>query len=105
MSATRQLFRAVSAPLARCHALHPNQPAKIQAQRTFFGGKNFDPFSDLHKALKELERTSKDIERQFQNVGRNLGIPRPIPIQGNLLVPYSIRFVDPLTSLQGIHIK
>ena len=65
MSATRQLFRAVSAPLARCHALHPNQPAKIQAQRTFFSGKNFDPFSDLHKALKELERTSKDIQHKF----------------------------------------
>ena len=83
----RQLFRSLSGTFARCHALQSHQQAiNIQARRSFFGGRNFDPVSDLNKALKELERTSKDIEKQFQNVGKNLGIPTasfPIPINSN----------------------
>lgn len=86
----RQLFRSLSGTFARCQALQTHQQAiEIQVRRNFFGGRNFDPVSDLNKALKELERTSRDIERQFQNVGKNLGIPtasfpsRPIPINSD----------------------
>ena len=73
---------------ARCHSIknHQHFIRPKPHTRQFFGGRNWDPFSDLNTALKEIERNSKEIERQFQRVGKNLGLPpfpsQSIPIQG-----------------------
>ena len=70
-----------------------SKPQNLRASgqsRQFFGGRNWDPFSDLNTALKEIERNSKELEKQFQRVGKNLGLPpfttRSIPIQGIFLL-------------------
>ena len=83
----KKLFGSLVAS-ARSHSLktHHHIIRPKPQTRQFFGGRNWDPFSDLNTALKEIERNSKEIERQFQRVGKNLGLPpfpsRSIPIQG-----------------------
>ena len=83
----KKLFGSLVAS-ARCHSIKSHQNIIRPQTRQFFGGRNWDPFSDLNTALKEIERNSKEIERQFQRVGKNLGLPpfpsRSIPIQGKL---------------------
>ena len=54
----------------------------------FFGGRNWDPFSDLNSALKEFERNSKEVQKTFERLSQNTGFPSSIfrgtniPVQG-----------------------
>ena len=58
--------------------------------RRFFGGRNWDPFSDLNTALKEFERNSKEMQKTFDRLSQNVGFPSPIfgrtniPVQGRI---------------------
>jgi len=57
-------------------------PIKPQQTRSFFGGRNWDPFSDLNTAMKEMERNSRELENAFRRM-RFPGIPSTnIPVQG-----------------------
>lgn len=63
--------------------------------RSFFNGRNWDPFSDLNTALKEMERNSREVEKLVDRFGRSVGIRPPaifrsIPVQGKVLSNYVI---------------
>ena len=63
---------------------------QITSTRRFFGGRNWDPFSDLNTALKEFERNSKEMQKTFDRLSQNVGFPSPIfgrtniPVQGRI---------------------
>ena len=62
-----------------CLVPKPQQNIKsnmpIYQTRRFFGGRNWDPFSDLNTAVKDLEINSREFEKAISHFGRSMGIP------------------------------
>lgn len=44
------------------------QNGLVPMSRSFFGGRNWDPFSDLQTAVREMERNSREMERAFNRM-------------------------------------